>query len=128
MIRAKRDIALGEVVNKNCNNTVIFSNGHSFRKFLFGIYERRSEFYAGTACDVLKWSWIQKWEKGQDTKPLVIFSPLDASGLTNDGKNANMDCGVGDEDIAKRNIAKGEEITCHYLDFASPGSWPQLGL
>lgn len=115
-------------MNKNCNNTVIFSNGRSFRKFLFGIYERRSEFDPGTACDVLKWSWIQKWEKAQGTKPLVIFSPLDVSGLTNDGKDANMDCGVGDEDIAKRNIAKGEEITCHYLDFASPGSWPQLGL
>jgi hypothetical protein len=116
------------VVSKNSNNTVIFSNGNTFRKFVFGIYEKEWYFASGAACDVLKWSWVQKYSGNDGNGDAVIYAPLDESGLTNDGRSgANMRCS-GDEDIAKRDIAKGEEITCSYSDFVSHLCWKELGL
>lgn len=123
--RAIRNISSGEIVNKNSNTTVVFSNGNTYRKFLFGIYERPLQFDAGTACDVLKWSWVQRF---RNTNATVIIASLDDSALANTDGNANLHCGAEQDDVAVRDIAKGEEVTCSYGDFADPTGWSKLGL
>ncbi|KAL3761835.1 hypothetical protein ACHAW5_001943 [Stephanodiscus triporus] len=85
-LKAKRDIAKGEMVFKATNNTVIFTRGHTWRLFLFHIYERHGEdgpFDSGTACDVLVWSWVQTLEEDGD---LVIVADFDNGSLLNEGR------------------------------------------
>ncbi len=139
-LRAARDIAKGELVFKATNNTVIFTHGHTWRKFLFHIYERHGEdgpFDGGTACDVLLWSWVQRIEKDG---PLVIVADFDNGSLLNEGRDEpgwdkpNVRCGKeGDEMCmmeyyATDDIKTGEEILCDYRGFALLGAWRNMGV
>lgn len=139
-LRAARDIAKGELVFKATNNTVIFTHGHTWRKFLFHIYERHGEdgpFDGGTTCDVLLWSWVQRIEKDG---PLVIVADFDNGSLLNEGRDEpgwdkpNVRCGKeGDEMCmmeyyATDDIKTGEEILCDYRGFALLGAWRNMGV
>mmetsp|Transcript_19268 Transcript_19268/g.41788 ORF Transcript_19268/g.41788 Transcript_19268/m.41788 type:complete len:439 (+) Transcript_19268:81-1397(+) len=133
-IKAARDISKGELVFKATENTVIFTNGHTWRKFLFAINERYDN---ETTCDVLVWSWVQAIEKGG---PLVIVSDFDNGSLLNEGREdpgfepPNVRCGKeGDtmcmmEYYATKDIKEGDELLCDYRDFALLWSWADMGL
>jgi hypothetical protein len=70
---------------------------------------------------------VQKYNGNGGNDEAVIYTSLDESALANDeDSSANIHCGDA-EDIAKRDIAKGEEITCNYADFVSLG-WDELDL
>lgn len=139
-LRAARDIQKGELVFKATNNTVIFTHGHTWRKFLFHIYERNGEdgpYDSGTACDVLLWSWVQRLERDG---PLVIVADFDNGSLLNEGRDEigwdkpNVRCGKeGDEMCmmeyyATDDIKTGEELLCDYREFALLGAWRNMGL
>ena len=139
-LRAARDIAKGELVFKATNNTVIFTHGHTWRKFLFHIFERHGEdgpTDGGMACDVLLWSWVQRLEMDG---PLVIVADFDNGSLLNEGRDEigwdkpNVRCGKeGDEMCmmeyyATDDIKTGDEILCDYRGFALLGAWRNMGL
>ena len=140
-LMAARDIDKGELVFKATNNTVIFTHGHTWRKFLFAIYERYEEEVGGeldqyTTCDVLVWSWVQRLT---ENGPLVIVADLDNGSLMNEGREEegweppNTRCGKEGERCemayyATKDIRKGEEILCDYREFALLNAWPRMGL
>ncbi|KAL3817423.1 hypothetical protein ACHAXA_011052 [Cyclostephanos tholiformis] len=139
-LRAKRDIARGEMVFKATNNTVIFTRGHTWRLFLFHIYERHGEdgpFDSGMTCDALIWSWVQTLE--EDGDPIVV-ADFDNGSLLNEGRDEegwdppNVRCGKkGDtmcmmEYYATEDIQTGDEILCDYREFAMLDSWIDIGL
>jgi len=139
-LRAKRDISKGEMVFKATNNTVVFNRGHTWRLFLFHIYERHGEdgpYDSGTTCDVLVWSWVQALEEDGDP---VIVADFDNGSLLNEGRDSegwdkpNVRCGrEGDalcmmEYYATRDIETGDEILCDYREFALLDSWEDMGL
>ena len=125
-------------MSKATNNTVVFSHGHTWRKFLFAIYERGGPPYdAGTTCDVLEWSWVQTLEEGG---PLVIVADFDNGLLLNEGRDEegweppNVRCGKeGDKRCmmsyyAMKDMKEGDELLCDYNEFAELDSWPDMGL
>lgn len=135
-LRAARDIAKGEIVFKATNNTVIFTQGHHWRKFLFELNERHGEpFDDETACDVLVWSWVQTLEE-----KLVIVTDFDNTSLLNEGRDdhpeyesPNVQCGADDgiclfEYYATKDIKRGEELLCDYRGFAELSAWHHMGL
>lgn len=137
-LQAGRDISKGELVFKATNNTVIFTHGHTWRKFLFAIHERNGEpFDDETTCDVLVWSWVQSLVEGG---PLVIVADLDNGSLLNEGRDEpnwdmpNVRCGKeGDtkcmmEYYATTDIKKGAELLCDYREFALLNAWGDMGL
>ncbi|EED86622.1 predicted protein [Thalassiosira pseudonana CCMP1335] len=135
-LKASRDIKEGELVFQATNNTVIFTHGHTWRKFLFSIYERYEDrFDSETTCDVLVWSWIQRLVPGG---PLVIVMDIDNGSLMNEGREEpgwekpNIKCGKDgwcDFDyFAIKDIRKGEEILCDYREFAMLNAWNMMGL
>ncbi|KAL7527677.1 hypothetical protein ACHAXR_002073 [Thalassiosira sp. AJA248-18] len=139
-LKAARDISKGELVFKATNNTVIFTHGHTWRKFLFAVNERNGEgemYDDETACDVLVWSWVQTLE---EDGPLVIVADLDNGSLLNEGRDEpnwespNVRCGQeGDERCmmeyyATKDIKKGNELLCDYREFALLDSWVRMGL
>ena len=137
-LKAARDIPKGELVFKATNNTVIFTHGHTWRKFLFDIHERNDEpFDDETACDVLVWSWVQALE---EDGPLVIVTDFDNGSLLNEGRDEsgwespNVRCGKeGDkmcmmEYYATKDIKEGDELLCDYREFALLDSWVDMGL
>ena len=138
-LRANRFIARGELVFKATNNTIIFTHGHTWRKFLFALYERNGEeeekLDGEMACDVLVWSWIQQMVPGG---PLVIVMDLDNGSLMNEGRedegweDPNVKCGKEDwcdfEYYAIKDIEEGEEILCDYREFAYLDAWKHMGL
>jgi len=134
-IKAARDISKGELVFKATENTVIFTNGHTWRKFLFAVNER---YDTKTTCDVLVWSWVQAIEKGG---PLVIVSDFDNGSLLNEGRAddpewdpSNVRCGTERDTMcmmeyyATNDINEGDEVLCDYRGFAMLDSWPDMGL
>ena len=138
-LRANRLITKGELVFKATNNTIIFTHGHTWRKFLFALYERNGEgedeLDGEMACDVLVWSWIQQLVPGG---PLVIVMDLDNGSLMNEGREdpgwekPNVKCGKEDwcdfEYYAIKDIQEGEEILCDYREFAYLDAWKHMGL
>ncbi|KAL3792851.1 hypothetical protein HJC23_004776 [Cyclotella cryptica] len=138
-LKAARDIKEGELVFKATNNTIIFTHGHTWRKFLFALYEREGEeedqLDSETTCDVLVWSWIQRLVPGG---PLVIVMDLDNGSLMNEGRedegweDPNVKCGKDNwcdfEYYAIKDIKKGEEILCDYREFAMLNAWKNMGL
>ena len=139
-LRANRDISKGEMVFKATNNTVVFNRGHTWRLFLFHIYERLGEdgpYDSGTTCDALVWSWVQTLEEDGDP---VIVADFDNGSLLNEGRDwegwdkPNVRCGKeGDtlcmmEYYATRDIKTGDEILCDYREFAMLDSWEDMGL
>mmetsp|Transcript_11333 Transcript_11333/g.21403 ORF Transcript_11333/g.21403 Transcript_11333/m.21403 type:complete len:467 (-) Transcript_11333:139-1539(-) len=138
-LKASKDISEGELVFKATNNTVVFTHGHTWRKFLFSLYERNGELYdSGTACDVLVWSWVQPIE---DNGPLVIVADLDNGSLLNEGREdepgwdvPNVRCGKEGDTMcmmsyyATKHIKAGEELLCDYNEFASFDGWRDMGL
>lgn len=139
-LKAMRDISKGEMIFKATNNTVIFTHGHTWRKFLFAINERHGvdkPLDDSTTCDVLVWSWVQTLvEDG----PLVIVADFDNGSLLNEGRDEpgwelpNVRCGKeGDkmchlEYYATKDIKEGDELLCDYREFAMLDSWPSMGL
>mmetsp|Transcript_14679 Transcript_14679/g.23914 ORF Transcript_14679/g.23914 Transcript_14679/m.23914 type:complete len:445 (-) Transcript_14679:283-1617(-) len=141
-LKAARDINKGELVFQATNNTVIFTNGHTWRNFLFAIYERNgdeetTEGDSETTCDVLVWSWVQALV---DDGPLVIVADLDNGSLLNEGRfepgweTPNVRCGKeGDTRCmmsyyATADIKMGDELLCDYREFALLDSWGDMGL
>mmetsp|Transcript_9471 Transcript_9471/g.20446 ORF Transcript_9471/g.20446 Transcript_9471/m.20446 type:complete len:461 (+) Transcript_9471:31-1413(+) len=141
-LKASRNIAKGELVFKATNNTVVFTHGHTWRKFLFAIYERfgddeeKGEVDSFTACDTLVWSWVQALE---EDGPLYIIADLDNGSLMNEGRfeegwePPNVRCGKEGEECelayyAMVDIKEGEEILCDYREFALLSAWPAMGL
>lgn len=138
-LKANRRIEKGELVFRATNNTIIFTHGHTWRKFLFALYERHGEeehqLDSETTCDVLVWSWIQRLvPRG----PLVIVMDLDNGSLMNEGRedegweDPNVKCGKEDwcdfEYYAIKDIEVGEEILCDYREFAMLNAWVDMGL
>ena len=127
-LKAAKDIKKGDMIFKATNNTVVFTDGHSFRKFMFMLNERFPTF----ACDVLQWAWVQDLEGGA----FGIEVDLDDCNLLNSGRqrSVNIQCGKADEICdgnhfyARRDIKKGEEILGSYSEFVSDHSWSELGL
>jgi hypothetical protein len=138
-LKANRFIEEGELVFRATNNTIIFTHGHTWRKFLFALYERYGEeedqLDSETTCDVLVWSWIQRLQPGG---PLVIVMDLDNGSLMNEGRedegweDPNVKCGKSDwcdfEYYAIKDIEEGEEILCDYREFAMLNAWVHMGL
>ena len=137
-LKAAKDILKGEMVFKGTNNTVIFTHGHTWRKFLFALNERRGEpFDDETSCDVLVWSWVQTLEEDGD---LVIVTDFDNGSLLNEGRDEpgweapNVRCGKEGDKMcylsyyATKDIKKGEELLCDYRGFALLDSWHDMGL
>eukprot|EP00581_Thalassiosira_minuscula_P010154 CAMPEP_0183710958 /NCGR_PEP_ID=MMETSP0737-20130205/6565_1 /TAXON_ID=385413 /ORGANISM="Thalassiosira miniscula, Strain CCMP1093" /LENGTH=450 /DNA_ID=CAMNT_0025939337 /DNA_START=58 /DNA_END=1410 /DNA_ORIENTATION=+ len=135
-LQAARNIKKGELVFQATNNTVIFTHGHTWRKFLFSIYEKEEEDL-GATCDTLVWSWVQTLE---EDGPLVIVADLDNGSLLNEGRDEegweapNVRCGKEGDKIcmmsyyATKDIEEGSELLCDYRDFAFLDSWPEMGL
>ena len=140
-LRALRPIRKGELMFKATNNTVIFTAGHTWRLFLFHLYERYGEETPepGMACDVLVWSWVQPLEEDGD---FVVVADFDIGSLLNEGREdgvngfdpPNVRCGKeGDtmcmmEYYATKDIQSGDEILCDYREFAYLDSWRDIGL
>lgn len=141
-LKAARDITKGELVFQATNNTVIFTDGHTWRNFLFAIYERNgdeetTEGDSETTCDVLVWSWVQALV---DDGPLVVVADLDNGSLLNEGRfqkgweTPNVRCGKeGDTRCmmsyyATTDIKMGDELLCDYREFALLDSWSDMGL
>ena len=135
-LAASRDISKGDLIFTGTNNTLVFETGPAWRKFLLHLFYAPppdSVYTEGFACDMVAWSWNQQWPKGGKT---VIIVDVDASSLLNkpsSGETNNIQCGKDDEEscgldyYASRDIKKGEEILCHYSDFANP-QWHTFGL
>ena len=138
-LRALRPIRKGELMFKATNNTVIFTAGHTWRLFLFHLYERYGEETPepGMTCDVLVWSWVQPLEEDGD---FVVVADFDMGSLLNEGREENgfdppnVRCGKeGDtmcmmEYYATKDIQSGDEILCDYREFAYLDSWGAIGL
>ncbi|KAL7547402.1 hypothetical protein ACHAWF_010710 [Thalassiosira exigua] len=137
-LRATRDISKGEIVFQATNNTIIFTEGDVWRKFLFVVYERNGRpFDKETACDILIWSWVQRLE---EDGPLVIVMDLDNGSLLNEGRDEedwdppNVQCGeegakfCGMDYYATRDMKAGEEILINYHSFAILDGWKAMGL
>ena len=77
-IRATRDIAQGELVFKDTRNTVVFTDAHSYRGYLYAIKEDTTFNDPGAACDLLKYSWAQK---RVGTEEYVVMLNLDDGAL-----------------------------------------------
>ena len=115
------------------DRTARFQSGNAYNKFLQNLDE---DF----ACDVLQWAYVQSInpseEQDNNANDLRISVDLDECSFCNDGRSkhrSNMAC---DEDkaqdyeggcqfnyFATRNIEKGEEILCHYDEFAIADGW-----
>ncbi len=135
-LKATRDIDEGELLFKAMNNIILFTNGDTYREFLFGIYERNGELYdSETGCNVLIWSWVQALE-GDGGSRLVIVTDLDNTLLLNEAqdKEPNVRCGgEGGENCrdiyyATRDIKKGDELLGDYTHLALMAGWPKVGL
>lgn len=139
-LKAARDIKEGDVIFKSTNNTIIFNDGHTMRKFLFSMNDRFSD--PGMVCDILIWAWVQDME---GEVPFAGVVDLDNGNLLNDyslgayyGDNqedmvqensANVRCkGAALTCYASKDIAMGEELLGNYADFVSEYSWTNLGL
>lgn len=137
-LKAARDIKRGDVIFKSSNNTIIFNDGHSFRKFLFEMNERFAD--PGMVCDILVWAWVQD-VAGEI--PYAGVVDLDNGNLLNDfglGDNLNADLesikdyvnircrGATLECYASKDIAEGDELLGDYSDFVSYYSWTSMGL
>jgi hypothetical protein len=137
-LKAARDIREGEIILQATNNTVVFLDGHTFRKFLFALNERFPTF----ACDVMMWFWIQDLD--DEGEMFGVVGDLNDNNLLNTAdhdEDVNVRCGTpGEEDscdvtsinvtfYAERDIRKGEELLGSYGDFVSYyHSWEDLGL
>ena len=136
-LRAARDIRKGEVVLRATNNTIVFNDGLTYRKFLFALEERFPTF----ACDIMTWNWIHDLD--DEGVKFGIGVDLNDNNLINtsdEEKDVNVRCGThGEEDscdtlrdgmfYASRDIRKGEELVADYGDFVSPShTWEELGL
>ncbi len=151
-LMAARDIRQGEIILRTTNNTVVFNDGHAYRKFLFALDKRFPTF----ACDIMIWNWIQDLD---DEGAFGIVVDLNDNNLLNtqdeDGE-ANVKCGAppvtglfswlmwprslfdGEEKedgcmkhqtfYALRDIRRGEEVIGEYDDFESSISWDEMGL
>ena len=138
-LKAARDIKEGDVIFKSTNNTIIFNDGHTMRKFLFAMNGRFSD--PGMVCDILIWAWVQDME---GEIPFAGVVDLDNGNLLNDyaleayygdsqkkiqNYSANIRCnGTALNCYASKDIAMGEELLGNYADFVSHYSWTSLGL
>mmetsp|Transcript_7267 Transcript_7267/g.12276 ORF Transcript_7267/g.12276 Transcript_7267/m.12276 type:complete len:411 (-) Transcript_7267:38-1270(-) len=133
-LKAARDIKEGEVIFKATNNTIIFNDGQTLRKFLFAMNDRFSD--PGMVCDILIWAWVQDMEGGT---PFAGVVDLDNGNLLNDwglggsyeeqDYSANIRCkGAALSCYASKDIIEGEELLGDYSDFVSYHAWADLGL
>ncbi len=133
-LKAARDIHEGEMVFKTTNNTIAFTDGLTYRKFLFAL----EELYPTFACDIMIWNWIQDLD--DEGLKFGIVVDLNDNNLLNSADeiwDANVRCGKNIEDdcdmkeltfYASRNISRGEELLGVYSDFVSSHSRHEMGL
>ena len=128
-LRAARDILEGEVVQRMTNNTIVFTDGLAYRKFLFALEERFPTF----ACDIMIWSWMEDLDA--DKTKSGIVTDLDDNNLMNEpdeDEDVNVMCGShGEEDscdylYASRTIRKGEELVTDYNGFEASYWWNEM--
>ncbi len=136
-LKAARDIKEGDVIFKFTNNTIIFNDGNTMRKFLFAMNDRFSD--PGMVCDIWIWAWIQDME---GEIPFAGVVDLNNGNLLNDyglgalygeeqeeiqEDSANIRCqGAALVCSASKDIAKGEELLGDYTDFVGSYSWANL--
>jgi len=135
-LAASRDIRKGDLIFTGTNNTLVFETGPAWRKFLLHLFYAPPPddvYTEGFACDMVAWSWNQRVPKDG---PIAIVVDVDSSSLLNKpskGETHNIQCGKDGEEgcgmdyYAVRDIWEGEEILCHYSDFANP-RWHTFGL
>jgi len=135
-LAASRDISKGELIFTGTNNTLVFATGQAWRKFLLHLFYAPppdNVYTEGFACDIVAWSWNQRIPVDG---PIMIAVDVDASSLLNHpnhDQEANIQCGKEEDDVcevdyyAVRDIKMGDEILCHYSDFAEP-AWHSFGL
>ncbi|KAL7499662.1 hypothetical protein ACHAWT_007289 [Skeletonema menzelii] len=132
-LRAARDIRKGENVFRMTNNTIVFIDGLTYRKFLFAL----EELFPTFACDIMNWNWMEDLD--DDGVKFGIAVDLSDSNLVNtadEEEDVNVRCGeLGKEDscdmtfYATRYIRKGEELVTDYDDFVSPShTFDEMGL
>ena len=142
-LAAARDIKEGELVFKATNNTIVFSHPHTWRKWIWALYNEVDAGLPGGkgfpeyACDAMIWSWIQRLELGG---PRYIVLDLDNGSLLNEGRadspnfqDPNVRCGPegGQCDMsyyALHDIKEGEELLCDYRTFALIDDWGEISL
>ena len=133
-LKAARDIKQGEMISKDTNNTIIFTDALSYRKFLFALNERFPTY----ACDIMIWAWVEEEEEDteEEDDDFVVVVDLDHSNLLNTGDRSsenNVKCdSSGPEGRCKiiyavRDIMKGEELLGDYDEF-STGDWDDMDL
>ncbi len=152
-LKAARDIRQGELILRTTNNTVVFNDRHTYRKFLFGMEERFPTF----ACDIIMWNWMQDLDdEGLKFGMVVDLNDNNLLNTQDENEEANVMCGAppvtglvswlmwphslfyGKEEdgcdmknltfYASRDIRKGEELLGDYEDFESSHSWDEMGL
>ena len=138
-LKASRDIRQGEMIIKTNNNTVVFHDSHTFRKFLFAMSDRFPDSGAGMVCDILIWAWPQDLDGGVTAAVVDLNNAnlLNDWALESDEEDGDDDNGKGDspnvkcrqlgktislECLASKDIMKGEELLANYGDFVSSSS------
>ena len=145
-VRATRDIAKGELVFKGTNNTIVFTQGDTYRRFLFAVYERYGEeahqVDSETACDLLSWHWVQPLDEDEDGR-VAIVGDLDNGSLMNEGRadeegwdSPNVRCGKEEDGDAKcmmeyyatEDIKRGDELLSDFRELNVENPWSRMGL
>jgi hypothetical protein len=138
-LKASRDIRQGEMIIKTNNNTVVFNDAHTFRKFLFAISERFPDSGAGMVCDILIWAWPQDLDGGVTAAVVDLNNANllndwalesdeeDGNNSNEEGDSPNVKCRqlgktISLECLASKDIMKGEELLANYGDFVSSSS------
>ena len=142
-LAAARDIKEGELVFKATNNTIVFAHPHTWRKWIWALYNEVDDKTSGGkdfpeyACDAMVWSWIQRFEMDG---PRYIVLDLDNGSLLNEGRAGdpnfqppNVRCGeeggVCDMSYyALQDIREGDELLCDYRSFALIDDWREISL
>ena len=142
-LAAARDIKEGELVFKATNNTIVFAHPHTWRKWIWALYNEVDDKTSGGkdfpeyACDAMVWSWIQRFEMDG---PRYIVLDLDNGSLLNEGRAGdpnfqppNVRCGEegGECDMsyyALQDIREGDELLCDYRSFALIDDWGEISL
>lgn len=134
-LKAGRDIKEGEIVIRSSNNTIVFDDPLTYRKFLL----EAEEIFPTFACDVMIWNWLQDLDN--DGEKFGIVVDLNDNNLLNnedEETSANLYCGTPGEEgsclktlqfYAAKDIAQGTELVGAYSDFvSSEATWEEFDL
>ena len=117
---ATRDIQKGEIVHDGAKSDIVFTDGMSWRRFMFALPRKM-------ACDTAEWTFTQQFE---EDGPMRVVSSLNIAILMNEGNTVNEvnvqpqnESGEPSEYsvvfYAMRDIKKDEEILMDYDDYTT---------